>query len=128
MGTNYLIDNNVLIPTATAQTVVVGDKYEIKCGLHVSANNAFYGTFWLEGNQGVIDTGLSTGSYTVYDADRNASATLTQTGITPDVNGIYRLTPVSAAELIDLTHFDIEFEASVDGTDIKTRWSFNLGE
>lgn len=128
MATNYLIENNVLVPTATAQAVVGGDKYEIKCGLHISANDAFYGTFWVEGNNGVIDTGLSTASYVVYDADRNESLVLTQSGLTPDVNGLYRITPVTASELIDLSHFVIEFSLSVDGTDIITRWPFNLGE
>lgn len=60
-------------------------------------------------------TSLTTADYQVLDADGNAVAGLSQVGVTPDVNGIFEITAVSAAGLTDLTHYVVKITIYYDG-------------
>lgn len=128
MATNYLVENNVIMSTSEPTQVVAANNYSCKYSISINANNAFYGTFWVEKNGQKMTQDLGTASYQVYDADRNALVVLTESGLTADLNGVFRLTPKSAAELIDLTHFDIEVSIYADSELRVSRWGFNLGE
>lgn len=128
MTTNFLVENNILVPTTTATTSTVADVYQCKCSIAINANNAFYGTFWIEKNGEVQVNNLGTCEYIVYDADRNDLPLLQETGLTANADGIFRLTPVSAEDLIDLTHFMIRVFINFDGSQRKSQWGFNLGE
>jgi hypothetical protein len=128
MSTNYLVENNVLIPTSTSPVSTVADVYQSKCSIAINANNAFYGTFWLEQNGQLQINNLGAASYVVYDADRNDIPLLQETALTANADGFFRLTPQSAADLIDLTHFFIKVSIYFDGSLRESVWGFNLGE
>ncbi len=128
MATNFLIDNNALVGTTSATTSTVADIYQSKCSIAINANNAFYGTFWIEKNGQLQLNNLGTCEYIVYDADRNDIVLLQETGLTANADGIFRLTPVSAEDLIDLTHFYIRVSINFDGDLRESVWGFNLGE
>ncbi len=83
-------------------------EYKAKAQFSINASNQLQATFWLEYDSNVEISGLGTANYIVYDVNGNAVAGLTQTGITPDVNGRFHITPVSAALLTDLTHYSVK--------------------
>lgn len=128
MSTNYLVENNFLIPTSSPVVSTVADVYQAKCSIAINANNAFYGTFWIEKNGQLQWNNLGACSYAVYDADRNNVLVLQETGMTANIDGIFRLAPVSAADLIDLTHFYIKVGIYFEGSLRESVWGFNLGE
>jgi hypothetical protein len=83
-------------------------EYKPKAQFSINASNQLQATLWLEYDSSVEISGLGTANYTVYDVNGNAVVGLTQTGITPDVNGRFHITPVSAALLTDLTHYSVK--------------------
>ena len=89
--------------------IVLGNEpavYEPKAVFSINAGNQLEATFWCVKNGELVPQSLlGTASYAVYDKNGAAVAGLTQSGITPDVNGKFHTTPVSAALLTDLTHY-----------------------
>lgn len=83
-------------------------EYKPKAQFSINASNQLQATFWLEYDSNVETSSLGTANYTVYDVNGNAVVGLTQSGITPDVNGRFHITPVSAALLTDLTHYSVK--------------------
>lgn len=53
------------------------------------------GSFWAEEDFAIMTTGLGTGAYSVRTADGVLIPGLSESGIVPDVNGIYVITPIS---------------------------------
>lgn len=60
-----------------------------------ATTGAIFGSFWAEEDFAVMTTGLGTGSYTVRDAGGVLIPGLSESGIVPDANGIYVITPLS---------------------------------
>jgi hypothetical protein len=83
-------------------------EYKPKAQFSINASNQLQATFWLEYDSNVETSSLGTANYTVYDVNGNAVVGLTQSGITPDINGRFHITPVSAALLTDLTHYSVK--------------------
>ena len=83
-------------------------EYRPKAQFSINASNQLQATLWLEFDSNVEVSGLGTANYTVYDVNGNTVAGLTQSGITPDVNGRFHITPVSAILLTDLTHYSVK--------------------
>ena len=80
----------------------------------INASNQLLGTLWASIDDMAATSNLGTASYQVYDASGNAIVGLTQSGISADVNGRYIITPV-ASTLIDLTHYTVRIQITVDG-------------
>lgn len=129
MSTNYLVENNVIMGLAGPDAPTVSNPViEALCGFHIDASNQFQGTLWAHKNGQIVDSGLGTASYEVRDKDRNLVAGLSESGLTADLNGIYRTTAVSASGILDLTHYTVKVSISVDGELIESRWPFTVGE
>jgi len=84
---------------------VISKEYTPKAQFSINASNQLQATFWLEYPGGIEISELGTANYTIFDANGNAVVGLSQSGITPDVNGRFHITPVSALLLTDLTHY-----------------------
>lgn len=82
--------------------------YNCKAQFSINASNQLQATFWLEYDSNVETMSLGAANYTVYDVNGNAVVGLTQSGITPDVNGRFHIAPISAALLTDLTHYSVK--------------------
>ena len=64
-------------------------------GLFIINNaNEFDGTFWMTKNETIQTSGLGAGSYQVFDHDGNLVSGMSQTGMTADGNGIYKITHI----------------------------------
>lgn len=64
-------------------------------------NGNIFGSFWLTEDSSILTTGLGNGSYQVYTANGILIPGLAQTGIVPDVNGNYVITPLALPAPLD---------------------------
>ena len=101
-------------------------EYRPKAQFSINASNQLQATFWLEYDSDIETAALGTANYTVYDANGNAVVGLSQSGITPDVNGRFHITPVSAALLTDLTHYSVKIGILSHGIERKAYKGFTL--
>jgi hypothetical protein len=93
-------------------------QYTNRATFSISASNMLEATFWSTRNDVLTDPAILTvASYQVYDKSGVAVAGLSETGITPDVQGLFHTTPVSAILLADLTHYSVKITINVAGQD-----------
>lgn len=90
-------------------------EHEVKAIFSINALNQLQATFWVKKDGQIKLTNLGTAGYTVYDKDGVAVVGLTESGLTADVNGRFKTTPISAALLTDLTHYTVKVEIVVEG-------------
>jgi len=101
--------------------------YTCRATFSINALNQLEATFWSTVNDELTDTALlGTASYTIYDKLGVAVAGLTQSGITPDVNGFFHSTPVSAILLTDLTHYTAKVTIGIAGQNRTVAKGFSL--
>lgn len=92
------------------------DDFVPKAQFSINALNQFQGSLWgTKSGIAVPQSELGTASYIVYDKDGTAVPGLTETGLTADANGLFKLTPVSAALLTDLTHYTVKVTMDISG-------------
>ncbi len=92
--------------------------YTCKATFSINATNQLEATFWSTVNDELTDAALvTTASYQIYDKSGVAVVGLSQTGITPDGQGLFHITPVSALLLTDLTHYTAKITINVAGQD-----------
>jgi hypothetical protein len=90
-----------------------GPEYEPRAVFSINAANQLQATMWVTKNGEQLSSSLGTASFSIYDKDGNPVG-ISQTGLTADVNGLYKSTPVSAASLTDLTHYTALFSVTAD--------------
>lgn len=101
--------------------------YTCRATFSINALNQLEATFWSTVNDELVDpTILGNASYQIYDKSGVAVAGLTQSGITPDGQGLYHTTPVLATLLTDLTHYTAKITIDVAGQDRTVMKGFTL--
>jgi hypothetical protein len=101
--------------------------YTPKATFSINGLNQLEATFWATQNDQLASpTILGNASYQIYDKLGNAVVGLSQTGITPDVNGLYHTTPVSATLITDLTHYSAKVTINIAGKDRVSVKGFTL--
>lgn len=113
---DFLVENNFYMATSTSGVVEsAADTYEPRAVFSINASNELQGTLWITKNGIVMKNNLGTASYTV--RDKNGSTIgITQASISADLNGLYKTTAVSAANILDLTHYTVDLTISADDT------------
>jgi hypothetical protein len=124
---NILVENNVYQGTFTAGTIVIPNTYESHGVFSITASNQLQGTLWITKDGEQISNSLGTARYIVYDAAGN-DVGIEETGISPDSNGQYQITPVLATVLQDLTHYVVEIAISYEGSERIALRGITLGE
>lgn len=89
--------------------------YKIDGLFFINVQNQFDGTFWVSKDEIIKTTNLGTGAYQVYDHDGNPIVGMSGSGITPDVNGIYKLGPISSLLADDYPGYSVKMTLTVDG-------------
>lgn len=107
---------------------VFEEHYQLCAVASINASNMLEATFWVNLNGNRADQNLSTATYRIRDKSGTLVSGLTQSGVTADVNGYFKITPVSAALLYDLTHFVFEVEMSVDNQPLEASIGLVIGE
>ncbi len=124
---DFLVHNNFLMSTATAGGTEAVDVYEAEGVFSINASNQLRGTFWAKKNGQSVINNLGTASYTVRDVD-GSTVGITQSGISADANGLYKITAVSAASILDLTHYTVHVSVSVDSQAVTAILPVTVGE
>lgn len=73
------------------------------------------GSFWVTANEQIRTSGISTASYQIYDAAGNAVIGMSETGLSPDSNGIIKITPVTSALNQELSLYSVKVTVNIDG-------------
>lgn len=89
-------------------------QFEPRAVFSINAANELQGSIWITKNGQKLATNIGTASYSI----RNKSGALigiSQTGISPDANGIYQTTPVLASSIADLNHYTVDIAITAEG-------------
>ena len=105
----------------------VGHQYEPRAVFSINASNQLQGTLWIAKDSELYVDAIGIASYTIYDKDGN-SIGITESGITPDVNGFYQISPVSALAILDLTHYVVKITILAAGENRIGTVGITLGE
>lgn len=92
-------------------------EYEIHGSFALNSSNQLTATFWASADEEAITNiaRLGTASYQVYDRDGNIVVGMSQTGITPDSNGLFKISPVASSLSLDLNYYSVKVTMTVDG-------------
>lgn len=122
---HYLVKVSIVMDSEVRETYIPMiqkiPSYNIRGRNAFDNNSDFIGVFWAEDESGLHVSNLSRlglGSYDVLDADGNVVSGMSQSGISPNSNGLYVITPIPniAPENLVLTTGRITVE--VDGKNI----------
>lgn len=111
---DILISSTAYQGTFQTGTVETDPVYQICCSGTINASNQWVGTIWVHKNGDRVDSNLGDAAYRFRNADGSLVSGMSETGITPDVNGYFEIAPVSAALIYDLTSYLLEVDVSVD--------------
>lgn len=112
---NFLVNNNAYQATANPATpIITAPIYEPIGSFAINASNQLIGKLWIIKNGQKMYANLGTASYTFYDNAGAAVPGLSQVGIVADGNGDYIITPISAASILDLSHYTVQVDISAD--------------
>lgn len=114
--------------TYVVGTVETDPVFQICAVGNINASNQFECTFWINRNGELVDSDLGTAEYKIRDKTGILVSGMSQTGISPDSNGYYHITAVSAPLIYDLTHYVIEIVITVDGDEHKSAIGLGIGD
>lgn len=109
--------SNVYQGTFELGTVETTPLFQICATADISAANQFECTFWLNKNGLRQDSDLGDASFRIRDKTGAQLSGMEETGITPDSNGYFRVTPLLANLIFDLNHYLLEIEIPYEGVE-----------
>lgn len=127
MATFY-VNNNVYQGTSSSSTpVVAAPVYEARAVFSINASNQLQGTIWVTKNGQLVINDLTTAAYTVYDNNGNIIG-MSESGIAPDGNAQFKITPINASAINDLTHYVVKLSVGAEGQNRTGYVGITLGE
>ncbi len=90
-------------------------QYDIGGLFFINNANQFDGTFWVSKNEVIKTSNLGTASYQVFDHTGSPVVGMSASGITADVNGVYKITAISSLLADDSPGFSVRITLTVDG-------------
>jgi len=93
-----------------------GSDYEIGGAFSIDTSNRLTSSFWISRDEEIITDGSRIGvaSYSIYDRNGNLVSGMTQSNISPDSKGIYKITPVTPPLAFDLNHYVVKVSIIAD--------------
>lgn len=114
-------DNNTVSQSVISTGVLTAiDVYESKASYSINDIGQFEVTAWGTKNSSLAITPsavLGQASYQVYDQDGNAVVGMSQSGVSPNSNGLYSFPPVANLIDKDNQHYELRVTIEVDGED-----------
>lgn len=101
--------------------------YDVGGLFFIDSANQFDGNFWVSKNGVVQTTALGSGSYQVYDHTGAAVVGMSGSGITADVNGIYKLTAIPSLLVTEYPGFTVKVTLTVDSI-VRSNMITNIAE
>lgn len=112
----FFLKSAVIMPTDVGGTTVIVNPVYEPCGVFsINAANELQASFWMnKDGQKMPQSLIGLASYVIRNKN-NSPAGIAQSGISPDANGLYKIDPVSAPAIADLTHYTVELSIVADG-------------
>ena len=112
----------------TIEADLAAEKSSCKGVFAISSANELTGELWFEFKGQAVTSLLGVASYTVYDSADVAVAGFTQSGITANGNGIFLITPISAASLEPFVNYRVKITIVYDSLTYTSHKGFTVGE
>lgn len=122
-----IVDGVPLVYNLPVVHSAVGHQYEPRAIFSINASNQLQGTLWITKDSELYADAIGIASYTIYDKSGNTIG-ITESGLSPDVNGYYEITPVNAAAILDLTHYVVKITILAAGENRVGTVGITLGE
>ena len=126
---NFLIEGSVYQSTSDPAQLVIVDApvFEARGIFSITASNQLQGTLWAVKDGEIYTFQLISASYQILNA-AGTPIGITESGLTPDANGFFYITPVLAANIVDLTHYTILITINGAAKTIESAIGIALGE
>jgi hypothetical protein len=124
---SILVENNFLVTPDEFSFISGGDIYEARAVFSINALKQLFGTLWITKNGELQTSTLGLASYEIYDNDGNSTG-ISEVGISPDLIGQYKITPVNIGLMSDLTHYVANISIDFDGETRKSYIGLVIGE
>jgi len=115
---HYLVKIDITVDGAIregySELIQEAPKYDISGLFFVDKSNQFDGSFWISANEVMKTTGLGTASYQVFDQNGNAVVGMTESGISADGQGIYKITAISSLLTGDYPGYSVRVTLTAD--------------
>lgn len=110
-------DNNTVSLNAISTGIVAGSPVYTPLGAFtINADDELQGTIWITKNDITMTSGLGTASYEIYDKTGTLVVGMSQSGISADANGQYKITPVASSLANSLDHYLIKLTINADSS------------
>ena len=117
-GVSNRDSNLVSLSVISTGVSVNADKYGAEGAFAINSSNQFQGTIWALKNSVLAlssNSVLGTASYEIYDKTGVLVSGMSQSGISADANGQYKITPVASTLSKSLDHYMVKVTVNVDG-------------
>jgi hypothetical protein len=117
-GVNNRDSNTVSMSVISTGVLTAIDTYDVDGAFSLAPEGEFQGTIWGKKNGELatsVSTVLGTASYQVYDKTGAAVVGMSQSGITADANGQFKITAVPSSLQESLDHYVVKCSISIDG-------------
>lgn len=117
---HYLIKIDITVDGAIREgysdLIQQAPKYDISGLFHINKSNVFDGSFWVSADEVLKTSGLGLGSYQVFDETGSVVVGMSETGISADVNGVYKISAISSLLTGDYPGYSVRVSLTVDST------------
>lgn len=122
-------NTNTASLSASSTGVLSGQvKYECIAVLSIDPANNLEGRLYLHGDGKAVKTLLGSAEFHVYDETDTIIGAFSQTGLTANANGVYTLSPVTAATLDPFTNYRCRVVITHNSLAIESYVGFIVGE
>ncbi len=125
---DFLTQSQAYQGTFQPGTIEVDPIFQICAVANINASNQLEVTVWANKNGQRIDSDLGVMNFRMRDKAGALVSGVSGSGVMPDINGYFHITPVSAAGIYDLTHYIFEVEIDVDGVEVSGSIGLVRGE
>lgn len=130
-GTNYFVgvraidgvgnrDTNIASLSQTSSGILGITSAQISGVFAVNTSGELISSFWVNDLEGIIDnpSRLGLASYVIYNDAGSVVSGMSESGITPDANGFFAITPIASTLNLDNTYYTVKVTIEVDNIDI----------
>ena len=117
---HYMVKIIVTVDGATREGYVALiepiPEYEVEGAFSINSSNQLVASFWVSANEEFVTNlaRLGTASYVIYDDTGTLVAGMTQSGITPNANGQFVITPIASTLTNHLGNYYVKATVTVD--------------
>jgi hypothetical protein len=117
-------DANLVSISQTTPGILGVTSGQINGVFAVNEQNQLIASFWAMDNDGVINnlSRIGNASYVIYDETGSIVPSMSESGIVPDSNGFFKITPVNSVLDLYNTYYAVKVTIPIDGVSI----SYNL--